>query len=63
MIKAFVRCFNFCSSPVFENDDDVTNEPAGADVSKQLRLTLADASNAVLAQVCIIAFYPECGTC
>ena len=39
MIKAFVRCFNFCSSPVFENDDDVTNEPAGADVSKQLRLT------------------------
>ena len=56
MIKAFVRCFNFCSSPVFENDDDVTNEPAGADVLKQLRLTLADASNAVLAQVCIIAF-------
>ena len=44
----------------FENDDDTTDEP-GTDVSKRLRLSpLADASNPILAQVCIIAFYPEC---
>ena len=43
----------------FENDDDTTDEP-GTDVSKRLRLSpLADASNPILAQVCIIAFYPD----
>jgi hypothetical protein len=43
----------------FENDDDITDEP-GADVSKRLRLTpLADASNPIMAQVRIIAFYPD----
>ena len=43
----------------FENDDDTTDEP-GTDVSKRQRLSpLADASNPILAQVCIIAFYPD----
>lgn len=35
------------------NDDDVTDDP-GADISKRLRLTpLADASNPIMAQVCV----------
>lgn len=43
----------------FENDDDITDE-TGAGVSKRLRLTpLADASNPIMAQVCILAFYPD----
>ena len=43
----------------FENDDDTTDEP-GTDVSKRQHLSpLADASNPILAQVCIIAFYPD----
>lgn len=43
----------------FENDDDITDDP-GAGVSKRLRLTpLADASNPIMAQVCILAFYPD----
>ena len=40
----------------FENNDDNTDEP-GADVSKRLRLTpLADASNPIMAQVCIVGY-------
>ena len=40
----------------FETDDDVTDE-SSAEISKRLRLTpLADASNPIMAQVCIFAF-------
>ena len=47
----------------FENTDDNTDEP-GANVSKRLRLTpLADASNPIMAQVCIVAFYCDVGGC
>ena len=47
----------------FENNDDNSDEP-GADVSKRLHLTpLADASNPIMAQVCIVAFYPDVGSC
>uniref|UniRef100_A0A804QVD1 Uncharacterized protein n=1 Tax=Zea mays TaxID=4577 RepID=A0A804QVD1_MAIZE len=47
----------------FENTDDNTDEP-GANVSKRLCLTpLADASNPIMAQVCIVAFYSDVGGC